>query len=124
MSRVNNFIEKNPIPKGYKIWRDRLQVAGIQFRKSDALWLAGRKEAWIELQPDRRNKHDSNALKVFGCAKGLFGVKRRFVGFVPAETALEVAENGTLEELVPRLTRAYVGSNGYTEIWFQLLEPK
>lgn len=121
MTGAINDIGNNPIPKGYRIWKDRLEVAGLSHRKRDAAWLASRPKAWIEIEREPRNKFDSNAIRVYGCAKGLLGIKRKFIGYVPAEVSAEISEKDAWSEIEPRLTRTFTGDNGYLEIKFPVL---
>ncbi len=121
MTGAINHIGNNPIPTGYRVWKDRLEVAGVSHRKRDAVWLASRPKAWIEFEREPRNKFDPNAIRVYGCAKGLFGAKRKFIGYVLAEVSAEIAEHDAWSEIQPRLTRTFTGDNGYVEIKFQVL---
>ncbi len=59
-----------PIPKGYQIYEDYLEVQGVSYRKKDAMKFAKAavsKPVWLtfELEPD--NPEDRNAIKIIGC---------------------------------------------------------
>lgn len=117
-------LQDQEIPEGFQIFEDRLEVAGVSFRKADATSFAKSGTKWLELERDIGNKHDKNAIKVVGCSKGFFGTKRRFIGYVPKDVSKLVVANGFWGQVQPRLLKTYVGSGGFVEILFQLLGPK
>jgi hypothetical protein len=80
------------LPDGYQIYAERLEVAGLGHRRSDATSFVSGKEHSLELRRDPGNKHDKNAIEVIGCWKGLFRSKRRAIGYVPREVAAAIAE--------------------------------
>lgn len=112
------------IPDDLQIFEERLEVAGIQYRRDDARAFADGRSLFIEFERDAANQHDKNAIKVIGCRKGFFGTKRYFVGYVPSEVAADIVEGGYYEKIVPRLLKTYVGDSGFVEILFQVLGPK
>ncbi len=83
MSTRSYHLGEQEIPDGFQIFEERLEVAGVSFRKEDAAAFASATDGWLELERDLGNKHDRNAIKVIGCNKGFFGTKRRFIGYVP-----------------------------------------
>lgn len=115
---------QDAIPEGYQIYEDRLTPAGISFRKDQATAFARRADGWLELEPEPGNKHDKNAIKVIGCAKGWFRIKRRFVGYVPKEVSRRIVSRGFLSSVRPRLIHTYIGRDGFVDILFQILGPK
>ncbi len=124
MSTRNYHLAEQEIPDGFQIFEERLEVAGVGFQKEDAAAFATEKDGWLELERDTGNRHDPNAIKVFGCNKGFFGTKRRFIGYVPKEVSRAIAEGGYLGQIRPRLLKTYVGDQGFVEILFQVLGPK
>lgn len=112
------------IPEGFQVFEDRLEVAGVGFRKEDAADFAARKEGWLELEREPGNKHDPNAIKVIGCNKGFLGTKRCFVGYLPKELSKAIVEGGYWGQIRPRLVRTCLGDQGFVGIYFQLLGPK
>ncbi len=117
-------LQDHEIPEGFQIFEERLEVAGVSFRKTDAISFAKSSNTWLELERDIGNKHDKNAIKVVGCSKGFFGTKRRFIGYVPKDVSELVVTNGFWGQVKPRLLKTYVGSGDFVEILFQLLGPK
>ena len=117
-------LQNQKIPDGFQIFEDRLEVAGVSFRKSDAASFAKSGTGWLELERDHGNKHDKNAIKVIGCNKGFFGTKRRFIGYVPKDVAKLVVTNGFWGRIQPQLLKTYVGADGFVEILFQILGPE
>ncbi|RLB24349.1 MAG: hypothetical protein DRG73_04015 [Deltaproteobacteria bacterium] len=124
MAKRKYHLQEQPIPEGFHIYEDRLEVAGVSFRKNDAAAFAKSKHLWLELEREQENKHDKNAIRVIGCSKGLFGTKRRFIGYVPKDVAKKIVEGGFWGKVRPRLLKTYVGAGGFVEILFQLLGPK
>lgn len=123
--KVRNYhLSELEIPVGFQIYEERLQVAGANFRKKDAIAFANSTGGWLELQQDPDNKYDRKAIKVIGCNKGFFGTKRRFIGYVPKAVAQAVIGGGFLPQILPRLLKTYVGYDDYVEILFQILGPK
>jgi hypothetical protein len=112
------------IPDGFQIFEDRLEVAGVSFRRKQATSFVRSNNIWLELEWDEGNAQDKNAIKVIGCSKGLFRVKRRFIGYVPRDIAKEIIQGGFLQEVRPRLLKTYVGESGFVEILFQILGPE
>ena len=114
-----------PIPDGMSIMAADIEVAGIPYRKAAALAFARGKQQYLELEREPSNPHDPNAIKVIGVSKGLFGWKRHFVGYVPRETAKEIAEEGLLDAIIPRLRNIWAG--GYVQdvvyVRFDILKP-
>ena len=124
MSTANYHLGEQDIPEGFQIFEERLEVAGVGFRKEDAAAFASAKDGWLELQRDHGNQYDRNAIKVMGCNKGAFGIKRHFIGYVPKEVSKLIVEARTLDQIRPRLLKTFVGDRGFVEILFQILGPK
>ena len=83
-----------------------------------------RKTRGLILNENLETKHDPNAIKVIGCNKGFFGIKRRFIGYVPKDVSRLIVEGRYLNQICPRMLRTYVGDLGFVEIQFQILGPK
>lgn len=112
------------IPDGFQIFEERLEVAGIQYRRDDARVFADGRNLYLEFERDAANRHDKNAIKIIGCRKGFLGTKRYFVGYVPSDVAADIIEGGYYEKVLPRLLKTYVGDSGFVEILFQVIGPK
>lgn len=112
------------IPEGFQIFEERLEVAGIAYRKAEATRFIRGKNLWLELEREPSNKHDKNAIKVIGCSKGFFGTKRFFLGYVPQQVASAIVEGGFWGKVVPRLLKTYLSDRGFVEVLFQILGPK
>lgn len=113
------------IPDGFQIFEERLEVAGISHRKADAVAFVRRgKDIWLELSPEPNNPYDRNAIRVIGCAKGFFGTKRYFIGYVPAKVASAIVHHDYVRKIQPRLLKTWIGDTGYVEVLFQILGPK
>ena len=116
-------LSEQEIPEGLQIFEERLDVAGIQHRKNEAVKFVSSKSQWLEFERDKKNKFDINAIKIQGCSKSFLGTKKRFIGFLPSEVAAQVVSFG-LEECQPRLLKTYLGDSGFVEVKFQVLGPK
>jgi len=112
------------IPDGYQIFEERLEVAGVQYRRDEAQKFAEGRGLHLEFERDLSNRHDPNAIKIIGCRKGFFGTKRHFIGYVPSDVASSIVEGGYYDRVLPRLLKTYVGDSGFVEILFQVLGPK
>lgn len=117
-----------PKPKGYVTY-DSVEVAGIPYRKPAALRFAKGRNQWLEWEREPNNRHDRNAIKIYGCTRGLFGTRRRFIGYVPAETARRIVDSGLWGLVLPHFQSLYVDDVGvapgdeFIEITFQVLGP-
>ena len=111
-----------PIPKGMQIY-DGGKVAGIFYRKASAAKFIRGKEHQVELVREPNNRHDPNAIQVFGSVRGLFGKKRLLIGYVPADIAKRLVSTGILRSVVPRLR--YLKLDGdYITVSFEIVGPK
>lgn len=110
-----------PIPKGYRIFNGRLSVAGIEYRRDDAIRFAKSADQALALEREPNNMHDANAIKVIGISHG----KHYFIGYVPKEIAEQIVCSGHLMDAVqPRLERIWHTDSGYVNITFQIIGPK
>lgn len=112
------------IPDGFQIFEERLEIAGVSYHRDEAAKFIRGNDLWLEFERDAANPHDKNAIKITGCSKGLFGINRYFLGYVPADVARAVVEGDYFEKVRPRLLKTYLGATGYAEILFQILGPK
>ncbi|MCR9282635.1 MAG: hypothetical protein NXH99_13150 [Rhodobacteraceae bacterium] len=96
----------------------------LEGRKASAAAFCKATGQTLTLAPEPTNKHDRNAIKIFGEWKGWFRRKREFLGYIPAETAAALAQAGVVKHVRPRLLKTYLGSDGFVEIEFQIIGPK
>ena len=123
MGKRNYRLKESRIPDGYQIYFERLPVSGINFRKSNTVSFIKSNSLQIELEREPSNNHDSNAIKVIGIVKRLFGQKRLHLGYVPKEVAQKLVSSGFDLLVLPRLHKTFLGSDNYTEIDIQILGP-
>jgi hypothetical protein len=109
-----------PLPKGFRIYESYLSVAGIQKRKEELHRFAHGSDQSLELIREPSNAYDTNAIKVIGNSSGM----QSFIGYVPKDTAEQVIKSGLFEIVKPRLSRIYVGTNGFADVQFQIIGPK
>lgn len=111
-----------PIPEGMQIY-DGGEVSGIHYHKAAAARFIRGKEHQLELVREPTNRHDPNAIRIIGSVKGLFGRKRLFIGYVPAEIAKRMVHTGVMGSVIPRLR--YLRLDGeYVTVSFEILGPK
>lgn len=114
----NSFLP--PIPAGYQIFEKNLPVAGIQFRKIDAISFAKSSGQELGLERQSNNEHDPNAIKLIGIS----GSTRYFIGSLPKELSKQIILTGLYESVKPRLVRIYIGQNDFLDIQYQIIGPK
>jgi len=109
-----------PIRQGYQIYLNRLEVAGVNHRMSEALRFF--KSSGQKLTFERENnKHDENAIKIIGLSKGLIFKQKAFIGYVPKDVAKQIVKTGSTQSVYLRLDRMFLSKAGYLEINFQLM---
>lgn len=109
------------IPKDHQIYERRLEVAGVQHRKSSAYKFAKGSCQEIYLEREYNNKYDSNAIKMMGVSKGWFFTSRNFIGYVPKEISQQIVGSDMWDSVKPRLCKIYISDKGFVDIKFQLL---
>ena len=112
---------KVPIPKGYRIFFDEMEVAGVSFRKSDVVKAFLGKQVALAIEAEPRNKFDKNALKVIAFKKGFFRKKKLHLGYIPKEIASVIAERDLNHDLLPRPKELWVGDRGGMKIVIDIL---
>jgi len=105
-----------PIPKDHQIYSSVL-VAGVSFRKNDALQFINGADQTLELERETDNSQDKNAIKVIGVTS----ISRYFLGYVPKEISEQIVKTGMFDKIKPRLARTYQGNDDYIEIQFQII---
>ena len=116
-------------PEGFIVF-EYATVAGVPFRKPNALVFAKGKHHTIEWERELNNKEDPNAIKMFGCTKGLLGKKRQFIGYVPREIFQRIVDSSLWGLAQPYFQSICVGDvdvapgDEFIEVSFQVLGPK
>ena len=92
------------------------EVAGTGYRKEKALKFASCQNHWLSMKFNPINKHDSNAIEVYG--HGVYGFifkrQRKFhVGYIPSEIAAEIADHQALSSLALHLNQIDVWQGDY-----------
>lgn len=122
MSAANYHLDD--IPDGFQIFEERLSVAGLAHRREAAADFVRGRELSLDFERETGNAYDANAIRVIGCKKWLFGTKRYFIGYIPANVSKLIVEGGYFERIRPRLLKTWMGDTGYVEVLFQILGPK
>lgn len=110
----------NPIPPGYQIFAQSLPVAGMEYRKSDAIKFARANNQEMILEREPNNQHDKNAIKLIGIS----GSNKYFIGYLPKEVSEQIVATGLFDSVKARLTRIYVGKDDFLEFHYQIVGPK
>ncbi|WP_177177930.1 HIRAN domain-containing protein [Citreimonas salinaria] len=95
-----------------------VEVAGIQFRRDDALWAfrKAKEGDGFELKRDHQNPHDPNAIEVW--------FKGRHVGFIDRDIAALAATNFPSDmPLKAEYISGWSGGNGFVRLTIQPLMP-
>ena len=85
-------------PEGHKTLARWIDIAGLHLRERQAavVQFASFKKQRVSMKPEPNNRHDCNALAVYG--HGVAGLifkskKKVFLGYVPADLAKQIADN-------------------------------
>jgi hypothetical protein len=114
------------IPDGMRIFAHDEEVAGVQYRLSNAKAFAKGRDHQLRLEREPSNRHDPYAIKVMGIYKGWFSSHEVHIGYVPADVAKSIAEREMFSRIRPRLKNIWWG--GYVRdfiiVRFDILQPK
>ncbi len=110
------------IPEGMQIFESDVSPAGAFFKNPDVAKFTRAKNPFLGLERDVRNKYDANAIRIIGYAKGLFGLRRYEIGFLPKEIARRIVQGGFWGQVQARLRALRYGE--YKEVRFEILGPK
>lgn len=117
-------LEEQPIPDGYQIFQDRIAVAGLFKRKHAGMAFCRGRQWQLRFEREASNRHDPNAIRIFGSRRGWFIKWEKLLGYVPAEQAARIVALQLEDHVRPRLLKTYIGNGGLVEIMFQLTGPK
>jgi hypothetical protein len=117
---AGNWIGPNR-PEGTQLFQQRVYVAGCHAYPGTRRFAAG-KRLRLELQPEPKNKHDSNAIKVIGVSRGIVFSRRYHIGYVPKDLALAIVKGGFLGKVGADLRM--VESGEHVNVVFDLYGPK
>lgn len=121
---VQNFLPD--YPDDHQIYFPNFDVAGLAFRKDEALRFSRSSNLRLEIAAEPTNQHDRNAIAVYGTSDE----GRLQIGYVPAEISKRIAGAGGPSELKPRLRRIFISNDpsppagNYVEIRMQLTGPR
>jgi hypothetical protein len=123
---VNNefsyFLESFPadVPDGQSVFMSTIEVSGIFFRKQNANKFIDGINHCLEFEKEPTNEHDKNAIKIIGVSNNL----RYFIGYLPKEISLHIAEKNLFELVTPSLSSIRRSRDGYIEVIFRIIGPK
>lgn len=110
----------SPIPKDCQIFAKNIPVAGMEYRKAEALRFAKSSNQSLALQKEPNNEHDSNAIKLIGIS----GSTKYFIGYLPKELSAQIAGTGLFDSVKVRLVRIFIGDDDFLDIHYQIIGPK
>ena len=95
------------LPDDCKFFEDYVKVQGIKYNENEVFRFIPNPQHQMSLQLELEpyNKVDKNAIKVIGIVKKLFGSKRYFIGYVPAEISAHIYKKGWQNEVKAILTK-------------------
>ena len=91
--------EREPMQYYYK----NLAPAGLGFYRSNATSFIEEGPLKLEFEREPSNPHDPNAIAIYGISGAEGRVHRRQIGYVPAEVASEIVNEGLFSVLSPYL---------------------
>ena len=112
-----------PIPDGFRIYEKEFDVAGLSYYRKPFLSILKKGQIEFGMQPDPKNKHDKNAIKVVGCRKGIFGRTVKHIGYLPSEISSKIHQSGVLLNLCLRPKYLWVGDEGGLVFKIELMGP-
>ena len=111
--------------KVMKIYESNIEVAGIHHRLDHALSFACGRNHRLGLRREPGNKHDPNAIMVFGICEGFlfwFITRRYHIGYVPRDIAAKIVRGELFNSITPRLRHIYVAKkNAYITVRLDIL---
>ena len=110
----------SPIPRDYQIFAKNIQVAGIQYRKAEAIKFAKDTGQELVLEKEVGNEHDPNPIKLIGVS----GANNYFIGYLPKDLSNQIAKTGLYDVVKVRLLRIFQGKNDFIDIDYQIVGPK
>lgn len=91
---------KTPIPKGYRIYFDRIEVSGTYFKKENIIDAFSNNKIEISFEEEPTNQYDKNALKIIITNSTN---KKFHIGYVPKEVAKLISKSKMINCILPRL---------------------
>ena len=91
---------KIPIPKGYRIYFDRIEVSGTYFKKENIIDAFSNNKIEISFEEEPTNQYDKNALKIIITNSTN---KKFHIGYVPKEVAKLISKSKMINCILPRL---------------------
>ncbi len=108
------------MPNGYQIFTDNYPIAGMLYRKDEAIKFSKSSDQELKLQREPSNVYDANAIKLIGVsASGDY-----LIGYLPKELSEQIIETGLFECVKVRLKRIYIGNYDFLDIQYQIIGPK
>jgi hypothetical protein len=112
------------LPDDFVIYEAEIEVAGVRHRQRDALAFARGRDHSLALEGQPAGRHKPSTIKVIGVSKGWFFTRRRFLGYVPHDSAVRIVEKGFWGKVRPRLRNIWVsGESEYVIIRLDIIGP-
>lgn len=116
-------LDEQPIPPGFRIFEERLQVMGVTVHKDSLLAFIRGKGHQLSFELEPQNHVDPNAIKIIGHWKGWLRSHSGHIGYVSKEVAKRIAAAGIADRIQPRLLKTYAGTDDFVEVLFQIVAP-
>ena len=112
-------------PAGHKTYQRWVDVAGVHHREDAVIQFASWTGQSVTMEPEPTNRHDKNAIAVFGHGtKGRIFKRKRsvMIGYIPKEIALDFRKKDLLAVAAIHLNQ--IDINDYLHVKVSLSIPK
>ena len=112
-------------PDGHKTFERWFDVAGVHHREEAVRRFADWKDQSVSMEPEPNNRHDKNAIAVYGHGiKGLIFKREASVmlGYIPKEIAQKLHQENLVDDAALHLNQIDVGD--YLHVKISLSVPK
>lgn len=117
-------LQDNPIPEGYKILIERVDVKGVENYAAAAIGFINGENQSLQLAHEPANKFDKNAVMVIGSWWEHGERQGGKLGYLPRKCAEYLVSSPHAKYVAPRLWKTFISESFYIEIGIQLLSPK
>jgi hypothetical protein len=112
------------LPDDFVIYEAEIEVPGVRHRQREALAFARGRDHSLALEGQPAGRPKPSTIKVIGVSTGWFFTRRRFLGYVPHDSAVRIVEKGFWGKVRPRVRNIWVSRESeYVIIRLDLIGP-